>query len=196
MLTNVFVLRKGGTQKWRNNLPIVEDKQHPASFFPWFTHAGFTLALSPLIGLAQWLLPEWPIALMGILTIAYGLTVYEIVHMTQHWPESTWKKLINKHGRKAEVVYAYHGTHHAFMAHVNENISGFVCGLPLADWVMGTLKIPTIVFLDDAVVLDCDLDIKPPRFAIIRWLDKKAEESIERYRKKVAANRVLMSKAA
>jgi hypothetical protein len=74
--------------------------------------------------------------------------------------------------------------HHAHIK-CNEAVSGFLCGIPLADIAFGTLKVPEVVFLDGAPVIKEDLDIPRPHFALLRWLDSKVEPSIIEYRLRV-----------
>ena len=189
MLTHITILDSGpGGKTWRSAFAILKQSQFETSYFPWYTMLGFAVTISIVAVPLQLLLPNWPIFGCAIVSVAWSLTVYEIVHMIQHWPAPFWKTLITLVGRPAEVAFSYHAEHHAHMHATNENISG-ICGFPVADIVMGTLKIPqSLQFTGEKVILGDEI-LPVPRFALIRWLDSKAAAARERYENDKIAKR-------
>ncbi len=186
--TNVIPLPKG----WKNEYPIINEAQYEASYFPWWTYFGFFGFASGIIAFAQFILPTFPIVLVEIFSIAWSLVVYEILHMIWHFPEEWWKSAINRFGKVAEVVYSFHLYHHAHIKgspfKANEAISGFVCGLPLADLMFGTWKRCKVLWNGEKVDVP-DLEVPVPHFWFIRKLDELAEQALERYARQRSARR-------
>ena len=93
-----------------NTVPIEEKKQHEASYFPWYSLLVFALIVTPFLALAQWLLPTAPVFLAGYLAVAWSLSLYELIHAVEHWPQDTWDRLVEhpRYGRIWRKAYAFH----------------------------------------------------------------------------------------
>jgi hemolysin III len=173
-----------------NRYPIVDEKQHEASYFPWYTLAAFALLASCFFAPVQWLLPHTPVFLGGFLAIAWSLMLYELIHAVEHWPQATWDRLVAHptQGRFWRKAYAFHLRHHADIR-CNEAISG-VFGLPLPDLLFGTYVDPESLYRQGQQ-LDAKEFVSPqPRFGLIRWLDRQAEKAIKRRRQRRASTEV------
>lgn len=177
-LTHVVLKKPAGVVS--NKYPILEERQHEASFFPWYSLAAFTLVASPLFALVQWLLPNTPIVLGGVLAIAWSLFLYEVLHAIEHWPIETWIPLLEhpRRGRFWKIVYAFHLRHHADIRS-NEAISGFF-GFPVADWAFQTWVNPNTLYQDGTQVPPEEFKSPNPRW-IIGLLDRLAEQSKKRF---------------
>lgn len=177
-------------QTWRNRYPITEPKQYEASFFPWFTYAGFIIFAAPFAGIAQWLLPELPILITVLFSIAWSLTVYELFHAAEHVPVEAWKKWVFSWlGKTGEKIYSFHQLHHALTSmKLNMGISGFVFGIPIADMVLGTFKLPSELLLEGAPVKPIDTYVPKPVF-FVRWLDRIAKRFGDKNKQKAALTR-------
>src|SRR5581483_1894077 len=68
-----------------NIYPVVEPEQGEASFFPWYSLAIFSLVVTPLLILGQWLAPSFPWFFSGYGALAFSLTLYEVFHAIEHW---------------------------------------------------------------------------------------------------------------
>ncbi len=164
-----------------NVFPIVEPEQGEASFFPWYSLAAFALLLTPLLALLQWLLPAFPWFVGGYAALACSLTLYEVLHAINHWPFEKWAPLV-QHPRWSwfwQPVYGFHLRHHA-VTDCNESISGF-CGLPVADWCLGTCVIPRTVYADGEEWTAEKFSSPRPR-ALVRVLDRWAASAVRRRR--------------
>ncbi len=170
-----------------NRYPIVEEPQYEASYFPWYTMAVFSLLATVVLAPVQWLLPNVPVFLGGFLGIAWAISLYEIIHAIEHWPQSTWDRLIEHPtlGRFWRKAYAFHLRHHADIR-CNEAISGFFA-LPLPDFLLGTYIDPETLYTHGKPVDPKQFVSPRPRFAFIRWLDRKADESVKRRRQRRAS---------
>jgi len=166
----------------RNSFPIEEEKQHEASYFPWYSLLVFALVITPLLALAQWLLPAAPVFLAGYFAVAFSLSLYELIHAVEHWPQDTWDRLIEhpRYGRIWRKAYAFHLRHHADIR-CNEGISG-IFGLPLVDFILGTYVDPETLYTHGEQVHADEFASPQPRFAFIRWLDRKADEAVKNRR--------------
>lgn len=166
-----------------NKFPIVEDHQHEAAFFPWYSMAVFAAVLSPLFVGLQLLWPSFPWFLAGFAALASSLSLYEILHAINHWPLERWEPLIThpRWGRFWQPIYGFHLRHHAVID-CNESISGFF-GLPVADWVLGTCVVPKTVYADGEAWSEEKFRRPRPR-AVIRWLDTWAESAVRRHRRR------------
>jgi hemolysin III len=166
----------------RNTFPIEEEKQHEASYFPWYSLLVFSLVITPLLALAQWLLPDAPVFLAGYLAVAWSLSLYELIHAVEHWPQDTWDRLIAhpRYGRMWRKAYAFHLRHHADIR-CNEGISG-IFGLPLVDFALGTYVDPETLYTHGEAVHADEFVSPQPRFAFIRWLDRRADEAVKNRR--------------
>ena len=164
-----------------NKFPIVEPEQGEASFFPWYSLAVFAAALTPLLALLQWLVPDWPWFFSGYAALAVSITLYEVLHAINHWPFETWQPLIQhpRFGWFWRPVYAFHLRHHA-VTDCNESVSGFF-GLPLADWVFGTCIIPQTDYDDGEEWTPEKFGSPQPRFPV-RQLDAWAQRAVTRRR--------------
>jgi hemolysin III len=125
-----------------NKYPILDEDQHEASFFPWYTLVTFALILTPLYCILQWAFPSVPWFFAGLAALASSLSIYELVHAIEHWSLEKWEPLIlsKRWGFFWRPAYSFHLRHHAVID-CNESISGFFC-LPLADWTFGTCLMP------------------------------------------------------
>jgi hemolysin III len=171
-----------------NHYPIEHEKQFEASYFPWFTLAIFSALGSLVFAPVQWLLPEYPVFLGGFLGITFSLCLYEIIHAIEHWPQATWDRLVAKPtmGPFWRKAYAFHLRHHADIR-CNEAISG-IFGLPLPDLFLGTYIDPETLYTHGKSAEPKEFVSPRPRFAIIRWLDRRAEQSIKRRRQRSVAS--------
>jgi hemolysin III len=167
-----------------NRYPIIEEPQFEASYFPWYSLAIFSLLASAILIPLQLLLPSVPVLLGGYVSIAWSLTLYEVIHAIEHWPQPTWDRLVEHpmFGGFWRKAYAFHLRHHADIR-CNEAISGFF-GLPLVDLVMGTYIDPETLYTHGQRIDPKEFVSPKPRFAIVRWLDRQAEASIKRRRKR------------
>lgn len=166
----------------RNNFPIEEEKQYEASYFPWYSLIIFSLVITPFLALAQWLMPSAPVFLGGYLAVAFSLSLYELIHAVEHWPQDTWDRLIAhpRYGRIWRKAYAFHLRHHADIR-CNEGISG-IFGLPLVDFALGTYVDPETLYTHGEKVHADEFNSPQPRFAFIRWLDRRADEAVKNRR--------------
>lgn len=159
-----------------NVYPIIEEKQHEDSYFPWYSYLAFVLVLSVPSSLAQWLLPNAPIFLAGSLALAWTISLYEIFHAIEHKPLEKWLPLLEHRNPKIRSfwrkAYAFHLRHHADIK-CNEGISGFF-GIPVADFVFRTWINPNTLYPHGGHV---DLrEFQPPKpVFFIRWFDQFAE---------------------
>ena len=188
-LTRVSYRRTGSSRgelpclvEVENRYPIVESKQHEASFFPWYSLAVFSLLGSLVFAPLQWLMPQTPVFLGGYVGIAWSLTLYELIHAAEHLPPEWWNRRLEHpaRGRFWRRVYAFHIRHHADIR-CNEAISG-VFGLPLVDLLFGTYLNMENVYPHGRPVDLREFASPQPRFGFIRWLDRAAEKSIQRRR--------------
>ena len=170
-----------------NHYPIEHEKQYEASYFPWFTLVAFVGGGCVFFVPAQWLLPQYPIFLGGFIGITFSLCLYEIVHAIEHWPQATWDRLVSQPtmGPFWRKAYAFHLRHHADIR-CNESISG-IFGLPLPDLILGTYIDPATLYTHGRTADPKEFVSPRPRFAIIRWLDERAEHSIKRRRQRQTA---------
>jgi len=164
-----------------NKFPIVEEEQHEAAFFPWYSMAVFAAILAPLFTVLQLVWPAFPWFIAGLAALASSLTLYELLHAINHWPLEVWEPLIThrRWGWFWRPIYGFHLRHHAVID-CNESISGFF-GLPLADWLFGTCMIPQTVYADGEEWLP-DKFQRPQPCALIRKLDTWAAKAVERHR--------------
>ena len=164
-----------------NKYPIIEPEQGEASFFPWYSLAAFTVVMSPLFALLQWLLPSWPWFFSGFAALAVSMTLYEVLHAINHWSFEKWAPLIEhpRWGWFWRPAYAFHLRHHAVI-HCNESISGFF-GLPIADWVFGTCVIPRTVYAEGEEGTQDKFRRPEPR-RMIQLLDTWADHVVKRRR--------------
>ncbi|MEX2044632.1 MAG: hemolysin III family protein, partial [Opitutus sp.] len=164
-----------------NKYPIVEPEQGEASFFPWYSLAVFSVVMTPLFAVLQWVLPSFPWFLGGFAALAVSITLYEVLHAINHWPFEKWEPLIiHRHwGWFWRPAYAFHLRHHAVID-CNESISGFF-GLPLGDWAFGTCVIPQTVYADGEEWVPEKFGSPQPCW-LIRRLDVLAERVVQRRR--------------
>jgi len=189
-LTPVTAVPRDNPTKWMNKFAIVSSWQYPASFFPSYSYLGFVVACSPIIVLLQWLVPSWPIAIVMVGSIGWSLVSYELIHAVEHLDEEKfWNGFVFKIARRlgmenaAKKVYSFHVFHHAHIK-CNEAVSGFVCGLPVADWLFGTLKLSADIPVNGKPVTPADLAVPRPRFALIRYFDSFVEPAIAAFRER------------
>jgi hemolysin III len=171
-LTHIVYKKASGVH---NIYPIIEEKQHEDSYFPWYSYLAFAAVITPCFALAQWLWPASPSFLAGSLALAWTISLYEIFHALEHKPLEKWLPLLEhsnllfrKFWRK---VYAFHLRHHADIK-CNEGISGFF-GIPIADFVFGTWIDPATLYTNGTQVDPKEFKSPTPVF-FIRWLDEFA----------------------
>lgn len=164
-----------------NKYPILEEEQHEASFFPWYTLFVFAGVLTPLLAALQWALPSFPWFFAGFAALASSLSIYEIVHAIEHWSLDVWEPLIlsKRWGFFWRPAYSFHLRHHAVID-CNESISGFFC-LPVADWVFGTCLMPRSIYCDGDEWTPEEF-VSPRPVWLIRMLDSAAEKSVQEHR--------------
>ena len=177
MLTLVRVV----DDKWKNNYAIDHPRKYRASYFPFYTYGVFVTVFFGAIVLAQVMLPTWPVLMVSVFSIGWSLVMYETIHMMDHWPSWFWHPIFRLKvvGGPAQRLYAFHEFHHELSSRfkANMNISGFVCGIPIADWIFGTLRFPKKSFIDGSTVDWSDITPPTPRFAWIRHLDELADRA-------------------
>jgi hemolysin III len=176
-----------------NLYPIEKEPQYEASYFPWYTLAVFAALGTIIFAPLQWLMPTVPVFLGGYLAIAWSLLLYELIHAIEHWPQATWDRLIEhpRLGRFWRKAYAFHLRHHADIRS-NEAISGFFA-LPVPDLILGTYLDPETLYTHGQPVHPKEFISPHPRFGLIRWLDRQAEDAVKRRRKKRAGTEVAVA---
>lgn len=169
-----------------NIYPVTTPEQGEASFFPWYTLAIFSVIVTPLLILAQWLAPSLPWFFAGYAALTGSLLLYEIFHAIEHWSFERWAKLIElpRTGWFWRKVYSFHLRHHAVID-CNEAISGFFT-LPLADWAFGTFILPKSLYVDGADWQPADFT-SPRPYAFTRWLDAKTDAIVKNRRRRAKA---------
>lgn len=161
--------------------PIVKVEQFEDSAFPPYALVAFWTVFTPFFLLVQWLFPYVPVYLAGYPAIAWSLWSYEVIHAVEHWPYEWWKGAIEhpRFGGMLRRMYSFHHFHHAMMK-VNEAISGFF-GLPVADFVLGTLHIPPDLLLDGRKATVKELVVRKPCWPV-RILDNWARDLEEAFK--------------
>jgi hemolysin III len=156
-----------------NEYPITREEQYPDSAFPVYALAGFWLFFSPLLVVAQLLLPRLPILLAGYSAITWSMVLYEILHAIDHWPYEWWKKATEhpRFGAFWRLLYGFHLMHHANIG-CNEAIGGFF-SLPVPDWCLGTFHHPKELLLEGRMATAKDFSVRTPP-ALVRWMDRWA----------------------
>lgn len=179
-LTRV-IQRKTGVE---NYYPIIEEKQHEASFFPWYSYGVFILLLTILFVPIQIMLPSAPIFVEGAFALAFSISLYELLHALEHKSLEWWcpkiehsNLLIRKFWR---IAYGFHLRHHA-NPKCNEGISGFF-GIPIADFLFKTWINPKTMYGHGTYLPKEEFEPPVPIF-FIRWIDMFAERRVEQYRK-------------
>jgi hemolysin III len=164
-----------------NKFPILDEDQHEASFFPWYTLLTFAAILAPLLCLLQWALPSFPWFFSGFAALCSSLAIYELVHAIEHWPLDVWEPLIEhpRWGFFWRPAYSFHLRHHAVID-CNESISGFFC-LPLADWAFGTCLMPRSIYADGEEWSPSEFTSPKPVWPI-RMLDEAADRAVRSHR--------------
>jgi hemolysin III len=161
-----------------NKYPILENEQHEASFFPWYTMVVFAAIYTPFLALLQLSMPSFPWFFSGLAALASSLTLYEVVHAIEHWSLDFWVPLIENPvwGRFWRRAYSFHLRHHAVIDS-NESISGFFC-LPLADWAFGTCIMPSTIYVDGDEPIPTEFESPHPIWPI-RMLDRAADGAVQ-----------------
>lgn len=171
-----------GEGKVFNRYPIIEKSQYEASYFPWYSLAVFGGLASFLSVPIQILLPGWPIVAGVILAVAWSVSLYEIIHMIEHFPfPEFWepKLLSPRWGELVNSFYCFHLRHHLDLdkvrklgKYLNLNISGFF-GLPIADWLFGTYAPCPKAYKHGEIVSEAEFDANYPTPCwLIRFLDR------------------------
>lgn len=170
-----------------NRYPIVEEKQFEASYFPWYSLLVFSFVACPILIPLQYLLPTVPFMLGGFIAVFLSLVLYETIHAIEHWPQATWDRLVSlpRSGPFWRKAYAFHLRHHADIR-CNESISGFFA-LPVPDWLFGTYVDPETLYRHGETAPPAEFVSPLPRFAFLRWLDRRADQSVQSRRQRRAA---------
>lgn len=176
----------GGTTEGtvENKYPIIEEKQHKSSFFPWYSFAVFASLGTPVFWLASLLFPTAPVFIAGYVGTGFSLVLYETIHAVEHWSLERWQKLLDhaRWGRFWRILYAFHLRHHADRRYMsNESISGFF-GLPIPDWVFGTYVKSDELYRHGSIGEELSFQSPTPIWPI-RMLDRLAEWSVRRQRR-------------
>lgn len=166
-----------------NKFPILEAKQHEASFFPAYSFIVFSLIATPLFLLIKWIWPQVPVFLPGYTAIAWGLTLYELLHALEHKPVEKWQPYLEhpKFGSFWRKVYSFHLRHHADTLS-NESISGFF-GIPIPDFIFRTWINPQTLYENNTFVERKEFQPPTPVF-FIGWLDEWAKLTVKMHRQK------------
>ncbi len=172
-LTSVWPLRRGEDGEGAqlvvvSKYPIEKKHQYEASYFPWFSLAVFIAVASPVLALAQWILPHAPVMLGGILAIAWSMSLYELIHAVEHWSfDGFWKAKIThpRFGKFWKSVYGFHVRHHATNL-CNESVSGFF-GIPIPDFLFGTYVVSRVVLYNGVEAEPKDFSPPKPRRPIV-----------------------------
>ncbi|MDX2111877.1 MAG: hypothetical protein SFY80_16735 [Verrucomicrobiota bacterium] len=179
-LTNVKLITKDNGRRVFNRYPIVAEKQHEASYFPWYSLIIFILIGAPFMAVLQWLFPSLPIVLGSVLAVTWSVVLYELLHAVEHLSyEEFWQKKIDhpRWGKLWSAIYCFHLRHHANIQ-CNEAISGFF-GIPVPDFVFRTYMPSRIVLVDGVPAIE--QDFAPPKpIGIIAFIDRLAEKSTKK----------------
>lgn len=164
--------------------PITRHEQYEAQAFPWWSLSVFYLVFTPAVLAVQWLLPTWPVVIAGFTTITWSLCFYEVTHNCQHKPVAWWLPIFRLPiiGSAIKSHYLSHLMHHKNIR-CNEVISGFLCGIPLCDWLFGTYHRAPSLSPDGICYHPQDLRIGKPLAPVV-WLDKLADSQERRYKKR------------
>lgn len=181
-----------------NRYPITDETQYEDAAFPSYALLVFWILFSPLLLVAQLVLPQAPVLLGGYPAITWSMIAYEVFHAIEHYPyewwqraveytagdehtmgDPTWKKITAWIWKK---IYGFHHFHHANIGW-NEAISGFF-GLPVADWVFGTYHQPKDLLLEGRVATIKEFNPTRRTWPVITWLDDwvQRRESAIRHR--------------
>jgi hemolysin III len=166
-----------------NRYPIVEEEQFEDSAFPFYALLVFWLIFSPLLIVAQCLIPGAPVVMGGLTAITWSTVSYEVLHAVGHWPYDRWEHMTEHptFGPVWKKLYGFHHYHHANTGR-NMAISGFILGFPLADFVLGTYHQPRELLLEGRTATALDFAAPAlPRF--VQRLDgwaRKRESNVGR----------------
>jgi hemolysin III len=164
-LTNIQLVGREGPEPGRivlNRYPIVEEEQHEDAVFPSYALVVFWVMFTPLLMVAQLVLPRAPVYLGGYAAITWSMATYEVFHGIEHFPYAWWERATGhpRFGGFWRKVYGFHHFHHANIS-ANEAISGFF-GLPLADWVLHTYHQPPDLLLHGRMATAKEFAVRPP----------------------------------
>lgn len=167
-----------------NRYPILEETQFESSAFPWYALIAFWIVFTPGLMVMQILLPRAPILLGGYAAVTWSLASYEVIHAVEHLPYEWWQRATEhpRDGRFWKQVYGFHHFHHANIR-ANEAIGGFLLGLPLADWVLGTYHQPQELLLDGRMATAKEFVVHPPRQIVAvmdRWAKNRESRILHR----------------
>ena len=153
-----------------NDYPITREAQWEDSAFPPYALVVIWASFTPILVLAQVLLPDAPVILGGYTAVTLSTAGYEVLHAIEHLPYEWWKRATEhpRFGRFWRPIYGFHLFHHANVK-ANEAIFGWF-GIPVADWVFGTLFVPKNLLLHGRMAIGNELKVQPPRW-LVRKLD-------------------------
>ncbi len=119
----------GGDESY--DLPSKEDSHRERVSMDWFAGPLFVIVHLPAMFLIQYLtgVPNW---VGGCLAIGTYYTLYEVLHYMMHVPKDRWIERT----RMFKFLNDHHRIHHR-APHQNLNVL-----IPLADLVLGTLRLP------------------------------------------------------
>jgi hemolysin III len=157
-----------------NIFPILEESQHEASYFPWYSLVVFEALATPIFVITHWLFPRIPVFLGGYLAVAWSYSLYEVLHYIEHWSLDKWNPYLNhpQWGWLWSRIYAFHLRHHVDIKS-NESISGFF-GFPIADWIFGTFAKYQTKYKHGEEAREKDFQTKKSNY-VLRWLDWLSE---------------------
>lgn len=164
-----------------NHYPILEEKQHEASFFPRYSLLLFAALGTVFVCIpVKLVFPSLPVFIMSYSALAFSLVLYELLHALEHKPITSWEPFLTHptYGPLFKILYAFHLRHHADI-HSNESISGFF-GIPLPDFIFGTWVNPHTLYRHREQVDPKEFMSPTPRF--IGWLDRYAASTIQKRR--------------
>lgn len=159
-------------QKVVSRYPIETEEQNVDAAFPFWVVIVVWFLFAVVLAIPQWLFPQVPFFLAGSLAIVFSNMGYELFHAEFHRPYADWEERTERSKYRAiwKVVYGCHLLHHA-----NQNCNLWVFGffgLPLWDWLFGTLVIPKRLLLNDRTATVEDFPRPRPRWpipVIDRW---------------------------
>ena len=156
---------------------ITEKHQEEASHFPLYALPAFFGVAFILLLPVKFLFPHMPIILCGYAAICFSYSAYEIKHALHHETfGGRWKQFVEARGFLGilgKAMHVGHRIHHSNML-LYENVFGFF-GLPIADWMFGTLDIRRNLTPEGALIPIPEHE-KPTPIWLIKVLDQWTEK--------------------
>ncbi|MDO8495412.1 MAG: hypothetical protein Q7S32_02710 [bacterium] len=161
---------------------IKEHRQNESVSFPDYMLLAFFAAYTIPLILLQVIFSGLPILLTGYAAVACSYACYEVFHPLEHKPNEWWEKRKNNPIARLLRWYLwpiqrFHEYHHLYPQY-NMAIAGFF-GMPLADIVLGTYKMPP-QSLYDGLLIEPE-KLTPPRTnRFVQKLDRWARTRSKR----------------